>query len=643
MKRFSISLIAGVLAAFIAASAPAQMISTQYAKKLVLADASASLVPLTLKAPASLTGAYSLTFPASTPIANGYLLSANTSGVLSWVDPASYNFLTGVSHNATLTGAGTSGSPLGIDLSTANTWAGVQSFQVNSTQGNALVASVNAASNTINAASVGIGLTNAQVNDDLTITGGSVTNSPINNSSIGATTASTGRFTTITGTSLPSSSTSTNIVTSNGGALETRTATDANTASTLVLRDGSGNFSAGSPTFSGLTITSGFGTAGIVHNAAGGALSSSLIVNNDVAAGASIVDTKLATISTAGKVANSATTATNANTASAIVARDGSGNFIANSPSFSSLTLTGGTNQLVLGGTNNFTITAPAPNTSRTYTIPDVSANAIFALTSSTITDARIPKWNGTAGNLSSSGISDNGTTVSTTELVSVAANSANDALAVSNSNNSGSGLAASTTANIDGFYAIKGSATGSASNSTQKIMGVWGIAKPTATITSSFAAMVGVRAEGNATSNATNTNTALMVVEGGINIGRQGTTAANNGGTDLVNNSGEDDATAGDKGPSGVVALSALAAPGANSGNSTSLTVFNVYATPTSIIQATILNSEGLDGTKEMATVTVENRAAGKFDLRVFRMRFGGAGSSWTPRVGFVVINAVK
>jgi hypothetical protein len=53
------------------------------------------------------------------------------------------------------------------------------------------------------------------------------------------------------------------------------------------------------------------------------------IVNADINASAAIVDTKLATISTAGKVSNSATTATSANTASAIVARDGSGNFTA--------------------------------------------------------------------------------------------------------------------------------------------------------------------------------------------------------------------------------------------------------------------------------------------------------------------------
>jgi hypothetical protein len=53
------------------------------------------------------------------------------------------------------------------------------------------------------------------------------------------------------------------------------------------------------------------------------------IVNADINASASIADTKLATISAAGKVSNSATTATNANTANAIVARDASGNFSA--------------------------------------------------------------------------------------------------------------------------------------------------------------------------------------------------------------------------------------------------------------------------------------------------------------------------
>ena len=73
-----------------------------------------------------------------------------------------------------------------------------------------------------------------------------------------------------------------------------------------------------------------FASPGVVHNDSSGNLSSSLIVNADVDPAAAIVDTKLATISTAGKVANSATTATSANTANAIVARDASGNFVTN-------------------------------------------------------------------------------------------------------------------------------------------------------------------------------------------------------------------------------------------------------------------------------------------------------------------------
>jgi hypothetical protein len=59
------------------------------------------------------------------------------------------------------------------------------------------------------------------------------------------------------------------------------------------------------------------------------AIASGVIVNADINASAAIVDTKLATIATAGKVSNSATTAVSANTASAIVARDASGNFTA--------------------------------------------------------------------------------------------------------------------------------------------------------------------------------------------------------------------------------------------------------------------------------------------------------------------------
>ena len=76
------------------------------------------------------------------------------------------------------------------------------------------------------------------------------------------------------------------------------------------------------------------GTGTVVSTADTGTVTSTMILdgtilNADINASAAIVDTKLATIATAGKVSNSATTATNANTASAIVARDASGNFSA--------------------------------------------------------------------------------------------------------------------------------------------------------------------------------------------------------------------------------------------------------------------------------------------------------------------------
>jgi hypothetical protein len=127
------------------------------------------------------------------------------------------------------------------------------------------------------------------------------------------------------------------------------TATNANTVSAIVARDASGNFSAGtiSAALSGNattattlqtartiaisgdvtgTATSFNGSADITISAA---ITADSIVNADINSAAAIADTKLATISTAGKVSNSATTATDANTANAIVARNASGNFTA--------------------------------------------------------------------------------------------------------------------------------------------------------------------------------------------------------------------------------------------------------------------------------------------------------------------------
>jgi hypothetical protein len=108
----------------------------------------------------------------------------------------------------------------------------------------------------------------------------------------------------------------------------------ANTVSTIVARDSSGNFSAGTITANltgnADTVTTNANLTGDITSIGNAtAIASGVIVNADINASAGIVDTKLATISTSGKVSNSATTATNANTASAIVARDSSGDFSA--------------------------------------------------------------------------------------------------------------------------------------------------------------------------------------------------------------------------------------------------------------------------------------------------------------------------
>jgi hypothetical protein len=65
------------------------------------------------------------------------------------------------------------------------------------------------------------------------------------------------------------------------------------------------------------------------------------IVNADISSSAEITDTKLATISTSGKVSNSATTATDLNTGNSIVSRDAYGSFTAGNITVAALTSTG--------------------------------------------------------------------------------------------------------------------------------------------------------------------------------------------------------------------------------------------------------------------------------------------------------------
>ena len=98
-------------------------------------------------------------------------------------------------------------------------------------------------------------------------------------------------------------------------------------------------------------------------------VTSATFVNADIATGAAIVDTKLATIATAGKVSNSATTAASINTASAIVARDVSGNFAAGTITASLSGVASG--NLVSGGA----LGIPASGTLTYCTIPPLTGD----------------------------------------------------------------------------------------------------------------------------------------------------------------------------------------------------------------------------------------------------------------------------
>ena len=86
----------------------------------------------------------------------------------------------------------------------------------------------------------------------------------------------------------------------------------------------------GSVTAQGMISAAGFTGSGANLTALNGAnVTAGTITDAAISPAAALADTKLATLRTAGKVANSATTATSTNTPAAIVARDAGGNFAA--------------------------------------------------------------------------------------------------------------------------------------------------------------------------------------------------------------------------------------------------------------------------------------------------------------------------
>jgi hypothetical protein len=145
------------------------------------------------------------------------------------------------------------------------------------------------------------------------------------------------------------------------------------------------------PTLTNTTVTAGTYPKVTVDAKGRVTAGTSIITNADIDAAAAIVDTKLATIATAGKVSNSATTAASVNTPSAIVARDASGNFSAG-------TITASLTGNVTGTSTNVTGTVAIANGGTGGTTAAAAFDALSPLT--TVGDILIANAAGTDARL---------------------------------------------------------------------------------------------------------------------------------------------------------------------------------------------------------------------------------------------------
>jgi hypothetical protein len=209
------------------------------------------------------------------------------------------------------------------------------------------------------------------------------------------------------------------------------------------------------------------------------------IVNADINASAAIADTKLATISTASKVSNSATTATSANTNSAIVARDASGNFVANE--ITAAKVTG--------------LSTPATGTeatNKTY-VDGILGSATAASTSAAAAAASAV----TAGNSATTSTTQAGiSTASATTSTNAATTATTQATSATNSATGATSSASSATASAATATTQATSATNSATSATASAT--------SATASAASATSSATAAAGSAT-NAGNSYTAIV------------------------------------------------------------------------------------------------------------------------------------